>query len=92
MKIRPVGAKLFPADGYDEANIAFRHFAKAPKISDIGFLPKTSGFAHVILISTILYGHLCLNTTVIRRTRDLKQRQILRLSGGHGQSSNLTMF
>ena len=35
MKIRPVGVELFHAngqtDGQDEATVAFRNFAKAPK-------------------------------------------------------------
>jgi hypothetical protein len=35
IKIRPVGVKLFHADGqadrHDEANIQFRNFAKTPK-------------------------------------------------------------
>jgi len=35
MKIRPVGAELFHADGqtvrHDEANVAFHNFANAPK-------------------------------------------------------------
>jgi hypothetical protein len=45
MKIRPVGAELFHADGrtdtarHDEVNSRFRNFAKAPKNSAFFFLP-----------------------------------------------------
>ena len=31
MRIRPLGAKLFHADGHGEANSSFRNFADAPK-------------------------------------------------------------
>jgi hypothetical protein len=90
MKIRPVGAQLFYADRktHDEAIVAFRNFATAPKISlNIPFFVIIPSYDNVSLITRVV--HITMISSLYKR--NVKLLGLLTLEGGiYGMSRNVS--
>ena len=73
MKIRPVGAELFRADGQTDMTkliVAFRNFANVPKKLDLWFSVVTAGKSQVSALNsaTAAFTSFTVNCSIIGRS------------------------